>query len=100
MSQYRGKVRWVVETDLASMLQSNALKTPELLEWYQLTRDPDLTQFNIVEPCEEVIFSKNLSEISDEVLVSGKGTNFFQLVDASGIDKLGKFTYLFTLSLF
>lgn len=86
----------MAEIDLTSMLQSNGLKTPELLEWYQLTKDPDLNQFNIVEPCEEVILSKNLSEISDEVLVSGKSTNFFQLVDASGIDKLGKLTPLYT----
>lgn len=84
----------MTETDLTSMLQSNGLKTPELLEWYQLTKDPDLNHFNVVEPSEEVIFSKNLSEISDEVLVSGKSTHFSQLVDASGIDKLGKLTQL------
>ncbi|KAH1016710.1 hypothetical protein HUJ04_007887 [Dendroctonus ponderosae] len=87
MGKYRGKIRWIAESDLLGLLQSNSLKSPELLELYQLTTEAELANLNI-DPPDDMIFSKNVCEITDEILVSGKATNFQQLVEASGIDKL------------
>lgn len=39
---------------------------------------------------EELTVLENFNELTDDVFVSGKGNLFNQLVDASGIDKLGK----------
>lgn len=92
-TQYRGKIRWVSDTDLSGLLQSNSLKSPEILELYALTKESDLGQANSDSP-DDIIFSKNICEITDDVLVSGKTTNYQQLVEASGIDKLGIYIYI------
>ncbi|XP_050311412.1 uncharacterized protein LOC126746990 isoform X2 [Anthonomus grandis grandis] len=85
----RGKIRWVGECELTGLLQSNSLRSPEILELYQLTKDTDVASLAIDLP-EEIITSKNISEITDEILVSGKSTNYQQLIDGSGIDKLAQ----------
>lgn len=40
---------------------------------------------------EEYIILRNFTEITEEVFVSGKGNVFAQLVDSTGIDRLGKY---------
>ncbi|CAG9773159.1 unnamed protein product [Ceutorhynchus assimilis] len=89
MGKWRGKIRWIQEADLLGLLQSNSLRSPELLEFYQLARDVDLNQLNFDLP-DDIISSKNISEITDDALVSGKTTLLQQLVEASGIDKLAQ----------
>lgn len=75
---------------MIGLLQSNSLKSPEVLELYQLAREVELNQLNL-DPAEDIIYSKNMCEITEEALVSGKSTNYHQLVEASGIDKLGNY---------
>ena len=57
---------------------------------YQVARDENNVQSFAIEAAEEILTSKNMVEVTDEVLVSGKTSNYQQLVEASGIDKLGK----------
>ncbi|XP_076250134.1 uncharacterized protein LOC143189981 [Rhynchophorus ferrugineus] len=90
MGKYRGKTKWIMETDLQSLWEQNSLKSPDILELYQLAREFEPGYLYTVEPAEDIITMRNIAEITDEILVSGKATNYQQLVDSSGIDKLAQ----------
>lgn len=66
---------------------NNCLKSPELLEIYYLLKRQPIPNYIIPE---EFISLVNFIEVTDEIFVSGKANLFSQLVDASGIDKLGE----------
>lgn len=69
---------------------NNCLKSPELLEMYYLLKRQPIPNYIVAE---EFISIVNFVEVTDEIFVSGKGNLFSQLVDASGIDKLGDLLY-------
>ncbi|KAL1494191.1 hypothetical protein ABEB36_009828 [Hypothenemus hampei] len=89
MGKYRGKVKWIAETDLLSLSENNSLKSPEILEWCQLSKGTELPQLKFEIP-EDIISCNNMCEVTKEILVSGKTTDYQQLVQASGIDKLAQ----------
>ncbi|KAJ8959024.1 hypothetical protein NQ318_022278 [Aromia moschata] len=86
--QYRGKLRWVTEADLSKLSSTLGLKSPELIELFNLFKKTT-PGADYVHP-EDYIFRHNFAESSDEILVTGKGNSYYQLVDASGIDKLAQ----------
>ncbi|XP_030745239.1 uncharacterized protein LOC115874277 isoform X2 [Sitophilus oryzae] len=90
MGKYRGKLKWILESDLLGLWQSNSLRSPDLLELYHLAREYDVGHFYTVEPAEDIILAKNVAEITDDILVSGKTTNYQQLIESSPIDKLAQ----------
>ncbi|XP_023310381.1 uncharacterized protein LOC108912646 [Anoplophora glabripennis] len=87
MGKYRGKLRWVTETELIKLTTSNSLRSPELLDIFYLVRDGTIHDRFV--PSDEFIGHENFFETCQELLSPGKPGPYSQLVDASGIDKLG-----------
>lgn len=73
------------DADLMKLQTSNNLKSPEILELFDIAKS---SKFSLVQP-DELLLMDNFCETGDDILVSGKGNVQSQLVDASGIDKLG-----------
>ncbi|XP_074040904.1 uncharacterized protein isoform X6 [Leptinotarsa decemlineata] len=91
MGKYRGKLRWVAEADLTKLATNNNLKSSELLDlFYLVKRNKNPPRSHP----EDSVFVENLCETADDILVSGKGNIYNQLVEASGIDKLAQETIL------
>ncbi|CAH1962667.1 unnamed protein product [Acanthoscelides obtectus] len=86
MGKYRGKVRWVAEADLAKLLTSHNLKSPEIVEYFGLLKKSNLG----IDRPEEYMTRDNFCESCDDIIVTGKGSTHHQLVEASGIDKLAQ----------
>lgn len=76
----------MTEVELLKLNINNSLKSPEIVELFYLVRNIPVPNFTFPE---ESVVLDNFTEITDEVFVHGKGGLFSQLVDASGIDKLG-----------
>ncbi|XP_060522120.1 uncharacterized protein LOC132699434 isoform X2 [Cylas formicarius] len=90
MGKYRGKLRWITDKDLGALWKNNVLKSPEILELYRQARGFEPDPRTKVEAVEEILTANNISEMTEDILVSGKTTSFQQLVDSSGIDKLAQ----------
>ncbi|KAJ8985300.1 hypothetical protein NQ317_007087 [Molorchus minor] len=89
IQDHRGKLRWVTDVDLSKLSITNGLKSPELREYFCLFKKVNLSaDYQLPD---DYIFRQNFAESSDEILIAGKANAYSQLVDASGIDKLGKF---------
>nr|CAI5835319.1 unnamed protein product [Callosobruchus analis] len=86
MGRYRGKIRWAAETDLAKLLSSHNLKSPEIIEYFGLLKKSNLN----VDRADEYVTRENFCESCDDIIVAGKGSIYTQLVEASGIDKLAQ----------
>ncbi|CAH1182328.1 unnamed protein product [Phyllotreta striolata] len=87
MGKYRGKCRWVGQNELAKLLQSHSLKSPELIEIFFLGRQ-EMVPGNY-EHAKEVVYLQNLLETTDENFATGK-SEYSQMVEAAGIDMLGQ----------
>ncbi|KAJ8965147.1 hypothetical protein NQ314_004372 [Rhamnusium bicolor] len=87
MGKYRGKIRWVTEAELTKLCSTDGLKSPELIEYFHLVKSGSSNVY-YVQP-EEFTIRENVSETNDSILVTGKSNIYQQLVEASGIDKLG-----------
>lgn len=88
----------MTDADLGKLLANNSLRSPEVLELYHLINRTDIP--NYIFP-DEIIVLNNFHEITEEAFVTGKGSLFSQLVETSGIDKLGKeqLTIVFTFKI-
>ncbi|XP_050509346.1 uncharacterized protein LOC126886443 isoform X2 [Diabrotica virgifera virgifera] len=88
IGKYRGKCRWVSQSDILKLLQMHNLRSPELVELFYLIKKEQLP--NSYNSPEDIIIMDTLLETGEDMLVIGKGTNFAQLVDAANIDRLGQ----------
>ncbi|CAG9828107.1 unnamed protein product [Diabrotica balteata] len=88
IGKYRGKCRWVSQSDILKLLQMHNLRSPELVELFFLIKKEQLP--NSYNSPEDIIIMDTLLETGEDILVIGKGNNFAQLVDAANIDRLGQ----------
>ncbi|CAH1113640.1 unnamed protein product [Psylliodes chrysocephalus] len=87
MGKYRGKCRWVTQSDLIKLQLGHSLRSPEIVEIFFVGKKEQLPPTYILP--EEVTYIENLVETTDENFAVGKG-HFDQLVEAAGIDRLGQ----------
>lgn len=74
--QYRGKVRWVTEVELQRLMTAGNLRSPEILEYFILSKDmnkKDELKFTGT----EMVFNAPLVEVNEQVMKIGfKNTNW------------------------
>ncbi|KAJ8923305.1 hypothetical protein NQ315_001863 [Exocentrus adspersus] len=88
MGRYRGKLRWVTDGELLKLQAANNLRSPDVLDLYFLVKDGVVA--DRFAPSDEFIGHRNFYETCQELISPGKPGNYSQLVNASGIDKLGQ----------
>ena len=98
--QYRGKLRWMTETELLKLWSGGNLRSPEIHRYFSTMRDHcdrGVSTADIVTQAPEYIQRGKLVEIGLEVLVGAGNTIHEQLVSAAGFttDRNVKFIYCF-----
>ncbi|XP_056644752.1 uncharacterized protein LOC130450401 [Diorhabda sublineata] len=88
IGKYRGKCRWVGLPDISKLMQTHTLRSPELVELLCIIKKEQLP--NYYNAPEDITFNETLLETNDDIFVIGKNNTYAQLVDASGIDRLGQ----------
>ena len=86
--KYRGKIRWVNETELVKLFTFGNLRSPEVLIFLHTAREhaePSVTIKDKVPQALEYIQHGKLIEIGQEVLINlGNATPYEQLVESAG----------------
>ncbi|KAK5640798.1 hypothetical protein RI129_009345 [Pyrocoelia pectoralis] len=89
--KYRGKVRWVQESDLQKMLQQENLRSPEVLEFLRMCKGAPHSMLsegvNISIPY-EVLSCDGLVELTDYVLINSPNSgNCEQIIESASYTK-------------
>lgn len=64
--QYRGKVRWVTEAELQRLLTAGNLRSPEILEYFVLSKDVNKKD-DLKLSGNEMVFNAPLVEVNEQV---------------------------------
>nr|XP_022916250.1 uncharacterized protein LOC111426117 [Onthophagus taurus] len=88
--KFRGKLRWVNDSELIKLLQSAGLRSPELIIYYNSIREhvqPNFVASYKIPWATEYVQNGKLTEIGTEILVNpGHSTVYEQLMESAGFD--------------
>lgn len=88
--QYRGKVRWVSETELQRLYATSSLKSPEIMEYYIFSKTEGTKPVEgLPKLASEIVCNGIFLEVNDKILVDKGGNIYEQIVDAGGINREG-----------